>query len=195
MDRHADDVSDQRLRELEAAWRASGSVEDEAEYLFERVRLGELSEERLELAALLGHEAARRLTTKPIKPADGLEDLLERLLEASFPVVHDCLKALFLVSRVYGRGAPESLLEPRPEEIHSSVREVAALLGEDFTSPPVEHPRAEDVTGACWTVSHLCKSGRTGSEALRAGLVPWALGYSDPVRERVEARQREAARE
>ncbi|MBL4848936.1 MAG: hypothetical protein JKY65_25720 [Planctomycetes bacterium] len=30
---------------------------------------------------------------------------------------------------------------------------------------------------------------------VRAELVPWALGYSDPVRERVESRQREAARE
>ena len=38
-----------------------------------------------------------------------------------------------------------------------------------------------------------------GSERVRdrvqADLVPWALGYSDPARERIEARQREAARE
>lgn len=32
-------------------------------------------------------------------------------------------------------------------------------------------------------------------EALRAELVPWALGYRDPVRERVETRQQEAAGE
>ena len=36
--------------------------------------------------------------------------------------------------------------------------------------------------------------GRTRDE-VRDELVPWALGYSDPVRDRVEARQREAAGE
>ncbi|MBL4846496.1 MAG: hypothetical protein JKY65_13295 [Planctomycetes bacterium] len=41
--------------------------------------------------------------------------------------------------------------------------------------------------------------GALGFESVRnevqAELVPWALGYSDPVRERVDARQREAAGE
>ena len=55
-------VSDQRLRELERKWRETGSVEDEAAYLRERVRVGDLTQERLELAAYCGHEGAGRAT-------------------------------------------------------------------------------------------------------------------------------------
>ena len=53
-------VSDQRLRELERKWRETGSVEDEAAYLRERVRVGDLTQERLELAAYCGHGGAKR---------------------------------------------------------------------------------------------------------------------------------------
>jgi len=38
-------MTDSRLQELKRAWEASGSVEDEAAYLRELVRVGELSEE------------------------------------------------------------------------------------------------------------------------------------------------------
>ena len=55
-------MSDARLRELERRWRESGSTEDEAAYLRERVRVGDLTQERLELAAYCGHEGALRAT-------------------------------------------------------------------------------------------------------------------------------------
>ncbi|MBX3467746.1 MAG: hypothetical protein KF878_12750 [Planctomycetes bacterium] len=53
-------MSDAKLRELERRWRETGAVEDEAAYLLERVRVGDLTRERLELAAYCGHEGARR---------------------------------------------------------------------------------------------------------------------------------------
>jgi hypothetical protein len=53
-------MSDQRLRELERRWRETGSVEDEAAYLLERVRTGSLDREMLELAAYCGHPASNR---------------------------------------------------------------------------------------------------------------------------------------
>jgi hypothetical protein len=53
-------MSDAKLRDLERRWKETGTVEDEAAYLLERVRVGDLSRERLELAAYCGHEAARR---------------------------------------------------------------------------------------------------------------------------------------
>ncbi|MCW8140066.1 MAG: hypothetical protein KIT58_14300 [Planctomycetota bacterium] len=84
-------MSDPRLRELERRWRESRAVEDEAAYLLERVRVGELSPERLELAAHCGHEAARRATGAS---ADhGRHDLEEWLsaLEAWGPAV--CVRA------------------------------------------------------------------------------------------------------
>lgn len=52
-------MSDERLRELERRWKETDSVEDEAAYLLERVRIGELTQERLELAAYCGQEASR----------------------------------------------------------------------------------------------------------------------------------------
>ena len=51
-------MSDQKLRELERRWRETGSVEDEAAYLRERVRVGDLTQERLELAAYCGNQGA-----------------------------------------------------------------------------------------------------------------------------------------
>lgn len=53
-------MSDEKLRALESRWRKTGAVEDEAAYLLERVRVGDLTLERLELAAYCGHEGARR---------------------------------------------------------------------------------------------------------------------------------------
>jgi len=54
-------MTDSRLQHLKRAWEASGSVEDEAAYLRERVRAGELSQERLELAAFLGDRPSQLL--------------------------------------------------------------------------------------------------------------------------------------
>jgi hypothetical protein len=54
-------VSDKRLRELERRWKETGTVEDEATYLQERVRAGELTQEELDLAAYSGNPAALRL--------------------------------------------------------------------------------------------------------------------------------------
>ena len=48
-------MTDAHLRGLERRWMETGSVEDEACYLLARVRAGELTEERLRLAAYLGH--------------------------------------------------------------------------------------------------------------------------------------------
>lgn len=48
------------LRGLERGWRASGSVDEESRFLRGLVRAGELTGEALDVAALLGHEAAAR---------------------------------------------------------------------------------------------------------------------------------------
>tara|TARA_R110002072_G_scaffold4708_2_gene32980 strand:+ start:435 stop:1190 length:756 start_codon:yes stop_codon:yes gene_type:complete len=52
-------VSDERLRELERRWQASGAFEDEVAWLWERVRAGELPQEHLEIAAICGHAPAK----------------------------------------------------------------------------------------------------------------------------------------
>ena len=68
-------MSDQKLRELERRWRETGSVEDEAAYLRERVRVGDLTQERLELAAYLGHAAACNALGREPSPAWRIEEL------------------------------------------------------------------------------------------------------------------------
>ena len=61
-------MSDARLHQLERAWAESGAEGDAARYLHERVRQGDLTFERLELAAYCGHEAARRVAGKVAVP-------------------------------------------------------------------------------------------------------------------------------
>lgn len=51
-------MSDQRLRELERRWRETGVASDEATLLRERVRVGDLDEDRLRLAAYCGSQGA-----------------------------------------------------------------------------------------------------------------------------------------
>lgn len=54
-------MGDERLRALERRWRESGSTEDEAAWLAERLRTGSLLPDRLRLAAHCGHPAASLL--------------------------------------------------------------------------------------------------------------------------------------
>lgn len=57
-------MSDERLRELERRWRASGALEDGSAYLAARVRAGELTPERLQIMGLLGDPAAREVWSR-----------------------------------------------------------------------------------------------------------------------------------
>lgn len=71
-------VTDTRLRELERRYKQSGTVKDEAAWLLERVRAGELTDAQLQLFALLGHQgAASAVGTVPDRPTRvDLEPLL-----------------------------------------------------------------------------------------------------------------------
>jgi len=75
-------VADERLRGLERRFRATLSVEDEVEYLRERLRLGELDTQRLDLAATCGHDAARALSSRTPYDGDDLWVWGERLVLA-----------------------------------------------------------------------------------------------------------------
>lgn len=68
-------MTDTKLRELERRWRETGSVEDEAAYLLERVRVGSLLTEHLELAAFVGHAGAAAALNLPVLavPRDCIE--------------------------------------------------------------------------------------------------------------------------
>lgn len=68
-------MSDERLRELERRWRETRAADDEAAYLAERVRVGDLTSERLSLAAYVGHPAAAKAIGDG--PSDTLLDPIE----------------------------------------------------------------------------------------------------------------------
>lgn len=72
-------MTDSRLQELKRAWEASGSVEDEAAYLRERVRVGDLTQERLELAAKLGQAAAVAATGRSRAARQSVWDLCDEI--------------------------------------------------------------------------------------------------------------------
>lgn len=68
----------ERLRELERRWKETGSVEDEARFLAERVRIGEVTRARAALAAYCGSEAARRMSDEVEAPSS-LDDWIAGL--------------------------------------------------------------------------------------------------------------------
>ena len=90
-------MSDAKLRELERQWRESGSIEDEAAYLRERVRAGDLTQERLELAAYFGHAAAGHALPAPLIQAATPANLGWERLEADGPEA--VIRGLLAVSR------------------------------------------------------------------------------------------------
>jgi hypothetical protein len=82
---------DERLRELERRWKQTGAVADEAACLQERLRLGELERDRLDLAAHAGYEGALLAGGAPA-PDPALAARLRGLERWGHPVlVRGCL--------------------------------------------------------------------------------------------------------
>lgn len=65
-------MSDSRLRELERRWKETGLVEDEAAFLLERVRVGELTADDLKRAAYCGHLPSSTVTRFSVEPEQNL---------------------------------------------------------------------------------------------------------------------------
>lgn len=83
LEHDAGSMSDERLRQLERRWKETGSAEDEAVFLLARVRAGELTRERLELAAFCGSPGALRAAPQVVeKPSEDLGRLLEAVEES-----------------------------------------------------------------------------------------------------------------
>lgn len=98
-------MADDDLRALERAWQQSGSVEDEAAWLLQRVRSGELPRERLELAADLGDPAscAALQASGSFQPPDRSQFLV--LLQALPPLEEGLRAALAMVRWLLSQSA------------------------------------------------------------------------------------------
>jgi hypothetical protein len=254
-------VSDGKLRELERAFRESGAVEDEAAWLRERVRVGDLAADRLSLARALGAEGLGALD-----PGQSFSDWLASLrfrvkrgrVElnwARVPIamaraLHTCVTAVpapsvehgvartqvfetalelsegLLVGRRASVTAARTALQELIPEPHSHrwgwvylpplaacctfvdaalelldsrslptldwSRVIGAALNPQQTWTP--DPDTADAIESAIQDAFPRQQGRVWGlrMAVRQELVPWALGYRDPVGERVEARQRKA---
>jgi hypothetical protein len=212
-------VTDSTLRELERQFRSSGSVEDEAAWLGARLRAGELSEERLRLAAYLGDEATLRVTS--FEPPANLDALIARAHAGEFGKDvpgRVCLavggpfdqgneywgkhwdEATALVSRYLLTGEGTAELERFFIRCFDGLDERGQPgAGRDLTSAEmieasgaVETHRLRGPTplgGLIETARRMQGADDSTLTALiRDALVPWLLGYSDPVRERIAKR-------
>lgn len=108
-------MSDARLRDLERRWRDTRAVSDEAAYLVERLRAGDLDPERLRVAARCGHPAAvEALGEPPVFPRlEGADDDAARATVAAwlrgfdaFPREVRVRVALVLAKATLGNGPP-----------------------------------------------------------------------------------------
>jgi hypothetical protein len=108
--------SDEKLRDLERTFRQTGSPDDEAAWLLERVRIGELTPERLELAAYCGHEAARR-AIQTSHGAASIKDLATYASRCGRPA---CVYAMLVACRL--------LIEQLPDQ--SDARELLVIAEE-----------------------------------------------------------------
>ena len=80
-------MTEQRLQRLRRAW-DEGDLETQARLLRERMRSGELSEERVALAAYLGHEASSSLVDSALRPWGDSQALLRGVVAALRTVGH-----------------------------------------------------------------------------------------------------------
>lgn len=129
-------MSDERARALERAWRRSGSVADEAAFLRERLRAGEVSLDRLQLAAHLAHPAARAACAATREPPEDLLGWVGGLEGWGHEVlVRASLAAARLVLPVYERqhpsdNRPHLLVATAEEWLRLPTRETVAKAGD-----------------------------------------------------------------
>ena len=205
-------MSDSRQRELEHSWKQTGSEEEEAAFLLERVRAGDLELRELELAAFVGHAAAVVATTTPAPQfGSDLANWAEALAQFGKEA---CARTAICVTWI----SYEALELGLPDDALSAAEAWAAC-------PCLEHERAADLNPdeadirtdqseeAANVVAALEEDDSYGPgfylsccldhvpkerlpearDRIRSELSSWALGSGDPVRARVKARQMKVA--
>lgn len=215
-------MSDGQLHELERRWRETRSTPDETAWLRERVRAGQLSEARLELAASCGHPAAERACgISSASAAPGLGEMLAGLARfgaSESPVAAVAARCATLAIAQFPGQAPEALAraaaaiaehEQCPCEAHrSALFLLSSQLGRlAATRRQGDDPRAATLLKALYHLSAAINKAakvqhdpaleqvrqgleaarRSGlddaelTEAVRGGLVSWALAVPPPV--------------
>jgi hypothetical protein len=189
-----------QLERLERRWNETGSVEEECAYLHERVRVGSLTHEWLDLAAYCGHTAAR--LAGGATPDDSDDPLLDFLHETSRRRVREqflsrfrwwCLGLRRWGPLVWGRAVSTALrvsVDARPELAPERpwFDHVFQALADWGRCPCPEHLAGvrEFVAGDAYKHQHV-RLGQAALEAVEARLDPIMFGpFEGPDRERGE---------
>lgn len=200
---------DRTERRREREWRAGGDVEAEAAWIAQRIRAGTLSRAAVELAALLGHEAATTVAGPPsIALAFETEDAwCARVVALGGPVA--AVRAAIAVGRfavklvTRGRAASDRCLDAAIEwarcpcaaharrafetsdsgSRHQSTED-AVLAAVRAESPTVVGPN--EVMDAAFHLGSAIGSvpwerADQARSVIAAELVPWLLGGADPL--------------
>lgn len=202
-------MSDQRLRTLERRWKKTGAVQDEAAWLRARVQAGELEQTRLKLAARLGHTAAR-LAAHRAKP---LPQSVSGWFEGFARGGGDCRVAALVLAGLVLEALPRHADADRMYTNECEASDFEPMGGARAFESGGEGPQLQVVARArrlrcipaAFRLRYLRKVGAVANRhaggwklvrpRLASEMASWALGYSDPVRERLEARRQEAAGE
>jgi hypothetical protein len=201
-------VTDERLRALDRRRLGSGAITDEAAWLQERLRRGDLSRERLYLAAALGHPAALaalalrprsatwvswawlRLAGPRLEPAAAVRVALALTLpgeERAEPALGALLRWCACPCAghtVDVKTTEESLTSSGAWDddalVHSLVRAACRFVS-----------GASDELDWLFGIDLLRRSPHAprAVKELQGLVVPWALGQGDPIALRAEAAQ------
>ncbi|MCO5166489.1 MAG: hypothetical protein M9894_09005 [Planctomycetes bacterium] len=204
-------MADARLRTLERRWRESGAGCDHARFLVERLRAGEVEPEQVLLAAHLGDAGAREalgLEGDPAAPGQRAWTTALGAWRGPVPA-RAALAAARLVLPVFDRGLNP---DPRPRRAlrageaqvvcpcaaHAQRAAAAAEQADALASDDAGTAVWAAVQATCATgdealpllESAVVSAGRVAGvvavrAAVRDALVPWALGYEDPLTRRL----------
>lgn len=216
-------MSDEKLRELERRWRETSAVDDEAAWLAERIRAGQVVLDQVEAIAMMGYPAALIVLGKhpawlaqqslltvinqfgPLSMPRVMLILLGQLcLEMGISEPPARIAAMIAVARTWldaptdahtHRAGVEAELcmahaehlyelgSPRVDGVRDPVAplfELAGMLGRRIR----DGDEAEEDLFMYLRESreyHPCLHDEPVRAALREKLVPWFLGYGDPL--------------
>lgn len=191
--------ADIRLREAHRRWQESGLVEDEGAWHLERLRVGELTQAGLELAAYFGQPAALGVTggTPAAEPTKSTIPWLRRVPHGRDLVI---LRASLAVMEYFGPRVTDRVLDLGPEsptcdELRWALEgwllapettlesRIVRANWPSRTQPLCEPPTVLALEHLPMEACHF-RSLADVVRVIRGELVPWALGLRDPVRER-----------
>ena len=191
-------MSDESHRELERRFRTSaGSVEDEAAWLRARLQAGELSEERLGLAAYLGHHAARLVLGQAVQESEeiflsakAVDTLFSSIMRQGGEAASR--RASVAVCELIEEHPCDLLEEPGPHIAHRFNHayswfhkqehcELASRVRAQLPEQAATYPDADEQTQE----TILTEARKVATQVIRRQIadfvVPWALGTGDPA--------------